>query len=654
MNPTIKVTQGVETKIWNSIDIAITRNDHESTRTLLSFVAKVLLKSVGGRSIPHFQAYINFASSIYSLSYQRAKSNSSLVNLHRSASELSTRHLKEIILYKLRLEREKETKTGDKSVLNPFYYNAYNGYCRLLLFVVNNGDNNFLNFAIEQFDQLSDVHQSDYYSLRSELMTLSFSSLPENQDRIEQLKEAIKIDRVPSNYRRHTIAGIKYWTFLLYLEDRIDEQTALNLLDKLNIPYREPSEPINDILFFRSGSAYDYFGWHFWDFMERPEGKTYSPPNHYRWLTLGFLVDQLRNDTSYVNIDEIEFKHQNDVEFLYNDLVEETKCLKESFAKWEKLLKVDSEETLAKRINSLLQKFSFLKRHQASLREKTIANSPLSEEKIEAFQSHVGKSWLKEARIHYLFTEKGDTEEITDGNVKLKWIGQRLFLEKSKMMFIDNLEYFQIIHGSDQIGGQIGRWEDDNFFATIFEKQSPKVTSTNIVSLIDSCIAELSRRNVSPDMIFVSSEHTYYGRALSSDPRFVPVYHNHRKDGEPNFLLLGSFDSIQVYTSLSAFLSNSVIACNFKSAFKMRYKKNPSWFNEKLFVDVKDISTESAEQRLSRESSKWLVADDGSEISHEDAIVLIKTSVELSVWTTIDFVVKDVDQYITGSLISEP
>ena len=111
---------------------------------------------------------------------------------------------------------------------------------------------------------------------------------------------------------------------------------------------------------------------------------------------------------------------------------------------------------------------------------------------IEGFRQIVGQAWKSQARISRLFKEKGIREQIIDDNIKLKHIGQRTFFEKAKMMFIEG-EHYQDIYGIDRMGGQIGRWEDTEFFSNILKSNPNKLTSNSITQLLNKSIAVFLR-----------------------------------------------------------------------------------------------------------------------------------------------------------------
>ncbi|MBM6707139.1 hypothetical protein H6A68_08860, partial [Bifidobacterium pullorum subsp. saeculare] len=79
-----------------------------------------------------------------------------------------------------------------------------------------------------------------------------------------------------------------------------------------------------------------------------------------------------------------------------------------------------------------------------------------------------------------------------------------------------------------------------------------------------------------------------------------------------------------------------------------RYRTSPDWYEEELKVDVSVITDEEAERRLKEDPDKWKNGEGGVILSDEDALILIKTSVIIDIWTTLDFQVLDKEAYIVG------
>jgi len=73
-------------------------------------------------------------------------------------------------------------------------------------------------------------------------------------------------------------------------------------------------------------------------------------------------------------------------------------------------------------------------------------------------------------------------------------------------------------------------------------------------------------------------------------------------------------------------LENRFIVADFGKAFTMLYREIENGFENELKIDIKLVSDIIAQEKLNKEPLKWKYVD-GQEISEEDAITHIKTSV---------------------------
>lgn len=647
----LDVTDGVDTNIWKAIDKSMNNNSIETFQVLKRFVRRIIQLSIHNKSQKHFEKYIFFPSYFYSASYSKAKQNPELTELHKFCSEQAAMHQKEILLYDIGFERKRNKSLEQQAELNKYYYWGFTAYSRLLYFIIRNGDAQQFRFAMNEFDQVADSSYSRHYDLKWEIKRLEMEN-PNGiyNQTIKTKKEELKVLKAFDDYRRHTIEGIKYWIIFLYRVNKIKEEIASSFLERLNVQ-GDADDLFQDILFFRGNLSHSYMGWSEWDFMERPSGKTYSPPNPYDWMTFGFMFDQIRGTPLYVNIQELNLEDLSQTRFLFDALKENAEYFQKNFEKWKKILNVDSPEILKEKCDAVLKVFAEVKKKRLSDTDIAIANAQLNPQFVNNFKDMIGNAWKNQARIHRLFKKIGNTEHITSDETKLKIIGQRTFFEKAKMMFIDG-KHHQIIYGVDRIGGETGRWEDDEFFSSILKGEYNKVTGTNAVDAIDKSILELKSKGITPDLILLSHEYSYREQSLLYDKRFVSKMNESQEGNEMWLFYLGTFDNIPIYTSFSDFLKNRILVCDFKQSFKMRYKTNPDWFEEEFKVDVSTVTNEEAIERLAENPIKWKNTEEGIALTEDEALNLIKTSVIMDIWATVDFQILSNDAYVIGFIKS--
>lgn len=647
------ITFGVESNIWRAVDKSIENNSKETFHVLKSFIRRVLQLSIREKSLKHFQQYIFFPATFYSRSYEKKLHDPSLEQLHKICSDNAAFHLKEIIWFDIGLRTKRTQEISELKTLNQYYYWAFNGFSRLLYYMVKNGDQKQFKNAIEEYEQISDTISGENYDLKFKLRELQRENNDgKNNEEIKKIKDELSVSSQFETYKRHVLLGIKYWIIFLYRINRLSEESAFAFISLIKIYYSDSDEVLNDILFFRDGRSHGYLEWSEWDYTERRSGKVYSPPSPYDWLTTGFLADQLSNNRLRVNLEERSSEELTHVRFLHDSLKENANYFLENFEKWKGILNADSPEELKEKSSQILSLFAALKRKSIGEAEKAIASAPLSQNCIENYRETIGKVWKSQARINMLFKKLGITEHITDDEIKLKNIGQRTFFEKAKMMFIEG-EHYQMIYGVDRMGGEIGRWEDTEFFSTIIRSDHNKITGSSALDVLNKSIAQLKSKEVLPNLILMSPEYSYKDKALLESKLFVSNIHKPRDENEISFFQIGTFDGVPIYTSFSEFLKNRVLVCEFSKAFKMRYKTNPDWYKNELTVDVKEVTEEEAKRRLEVHPDKWKKTEDGIELSDEDALTLIKTSVIIDHWSTLDFQIEDKESFVVGYIKTE-
>lgn len=648
---TTDITDGIHSDIWRAISRAIEKNSFESFRVLKSFVRRVLQLSISNNSLKHFQKYIFFPSNFYSFSYEKTKRNPAFSELHKFCSEEAAMHLKEIIWFDIGVSKINQN-IEEKKISNLFHYWAFQGFSRLFFYIIKNGDINQFRFAINEYEQISDSNYTQHFQLKWRIRDLERENTNgQNDITIKEAKEEIEVLKKFDDYKRHVLTGIKYWIFFLYSEDKIKEETALQFLESIKIPYTDSEDLLNDIFFFRKGKMDSYMGWSEWDFMERPSGIVYSPPMPHQWLTAGFLADQIREKKLYVNINELDSEEISQAEFLYADLKENAEYYEANFDQWKKLLAVDTLEELKEKSKDLLKDFALVKRKSITDIDKAIALAPLHPPYIAKFRESIGNAWKSQAKIHKMFRQLGNVVDVSGQDIKLKHIGQRTFFEKAKMMFIE--QNHQTIYGIDRMGGEIGRWEDNYFFSTIRQNEFNNVSGSSLLEVLNEALAELNRKDIVPNIIFLEPEYSYKDDEFLNSERFVSKINTSMPENELTQFCIGTFDGIPIYTSFSHLLKNSVLVCNFTEAFEMLYKSNNSWYDNVLTVEVFEVEDEEAQRKLSENRAKWTNIEEGETLTDEEALLLIKTSVIINIWTTIEFKVINKEAYVIGYIKSE-
>lgn len=643
----IQITNGIPFQIMNAVRIAYEKQDKETLSYLNRFVRNILGLSFKNKSLQHFHEYINFPSSVYLTTYSKTEYGLAYKELHNRLVSDYSRLLREVMVSFSYIQNPSR---DEKVLRNDFYYSSFESFSTLLYTAISNEDIVGFSIIINQFNQISNWVGGKAYDLKVERLQTEF--LPDSNEknaRLFEIDDLISVEEKFDIYRRHVLTGIKYWTVFLFSENKIGIQTAEAILDKLNIPFRGSEELVSDVLDYVGKFSGHYMGWESWDHMERLEMEAYTPPSVSYWFALGFLVEYMRYpDGFYINSDKLSSEDISAVTYLFSLINRIGGYIKADFAKWETVLKT-SEVNFDNKLALLVNRLAEVKRKAIGEKERQIADAALDADRISGFKNAVGVLWKREARIRRLFERFGNFIIAAD-NERLKIVGYNSFYEKAKMMFISG-QHAETIFGSDTIGANIGRGEDEAFFRKIIKKEANTISEKSIVTLLIECVETLRKKGKAPNIIFVSPEFSYRDRELRDSGRFVSKIHDVQEDADISFFLIGTFDGIPMYSSYSRYLTNKVVVANFNNAFQMKIKEDPSWFENRLKVDILEVDDDKAQEKLNENPDKWRRVEDGIILSEEDALILIKTSVIMQIWSTVDFSILDAEEYIVGNII---
>lgn len=640
------ITYGIRSTIRTSLASSIENDSLETFTVLNNFIGQVLRLSVSGSSISTFNEYITFPAYYYFLSFSKSKENIKNQKLHVFATDRAARLLSSVLSYTIQYPNFTADcyKIDELATANSFFYSGYNGYSRLLYQIAMNSDVQMFDKVFVQFLQISRHHDPSEelkWSLRRSYNPLKASELESATALYNEIKKR-------TDYKRHVISGLNYWIIFLFAIQKIEPQVAVQFLDKMPIP-ADSEEILSDIIFFRTNSYTDYFEWSSWDYMERPEGIAYSPPNPNQWLTYGFLVNLIRDNRYYFNPSNLQDQELAQSVGLYESLKSAVADISSRFDKWKPILNVKDLESLKQRTNQILDSFKSIKKESINKKDLEIAEQKLDPEKIGEFKELIGKAWSDAAFIRNLFHSRKNAESVSGG---LRFIGQKTFFELGKIMFI-NGKHYQSIYNISQIGGETGRWIDDHFFNSLNPAELNYVTGENISELLNRCLLYLENSSIKPDIIILPSIYSYKDENFLNQKNFI------RKSSLPDIdleeltskYLLGRFNGIDVFTSFSDAINDKIIVADFEKSFKMKYRSDKEWYSEELMVKVEPITDGQAEIKYQSNPQKWTKRNaDDIELTKSEALVLIKNAVDLQIGSYTDFEITDKKSFVIGIL----
>lgn len=633
------ITNGIDELIWRSMVKAIDTRNKELEKTLFDFMQSTIHLSIQHHSLSHFNHYINFPARIYEMTAKKNKLETTYYESHKESTERSVIALRNLISFVLGAVIRNEKIIEKRDHLYYFYYWSFTSYSLFFYSLFRRNDLDFFKYTLRNFYLISDPLETELQELRAKKRNaLNDLSNPDIEE-LYEVSKPLEILRRFGLYRRRCLKSIYSWIIYMYQLEEIELKVAQEYLNQFK-PFDHIGELVTD-LFFYSGNelSMNYMGLSGWDYIQRNDWEVYSPPQPSEWLTLGAVAEMITTK-HYPNFARIKTKDINKASGIMVMVQKVTKEMQKKEDRWLDFFKLKSE-TFLERINAVQASIMELDKVKERIREEKIAQSQLSDKKKEALINDIGASWEKQSQIHWLFDKIGNTQIITDENTKLKLIGRRNYLPKGKMMLIDN-EYYQRVYGLSDLGGNIGRWEDDDFFATALNSVKHQVTGISIVETIEKSLALLNENDVNPDLILLSPEYSYQDDELLQHEDFsLP---NERKNDTIPFLEIGRFKNILIYGSFSNLIENKVLICNFKDAFLMRYKTKEKWYKGKLNIEFKELSKEEESDKFKKE----LTALSTDKREEGDLFNLIRSSIYLDIWTTLDFHIRDENSYVIG------
>lgn len=637
MRPDNNITSDIYQVIRKGCFETVQNNDRETLSSLLTFIRQVIHLSLDKSSIIDFKEYIFLLNLIYKHASSKLLNDSISDYMTNYCATMIPMHLRECIWIDIGYKSELSSSNPEKlKEVNQFYYWAFYAFSDLLYYNLKINNINSFERAINEFTQIPTPSYKNVYDIKYQIFDLQRDESKDSIKKLELLEEQLSIYNAFETYRRHVLQGIKFWIFFLYDKKIIEEQELLDrLLNQQNLTRKETMLSLKDILELRkSRTTHLYFGWGQWDFIERPTGKVYSPPNPTDWLTFGFFIDAVRLKVEFTHSKIPSGFNKDDIRFLADKLEEyHNKILKE-FEKWKKLLDVDSREDYQLVSGKIIAPINTLKGHAINQLDAEIADEKLSLEKIKEFKEVQLQAWKSQNRIRRIFEKHNAIKTITDEDIVLRKIGFYKFLERAKIMFIE--KHYSKIYGMEAFGSNIARQEDTEFFNTIIENTQNVKRGKTAEHLISEGIKQLKALKQNPTVIIIPPEFTYIEPELLENDNFesTPLSPN---DNNPVPFLIGKFSGIPIYTSLSNLLKGHVLVCNFAEAFSMVARKSPEWENGYLKISISEVDDGLAQRKLNENPEKWIYTEDGAEISQKEAITKVKTSVLLEEETRLAF-----------------
>ena len=630
------ITNGLRTDVLKMIDNAIKNNSIESFYAIDEFVVKILNLSISNRYLSHFRDYIEFFIFYYTLSYNYKYTNNAGNNIIFDAcSDRAARRIREsFLLMKIKYEK---SNLIDKKIINEFKLRAFTAFSQLLFEQVKRKDLKQFTSTLNQLEQAETY--DNYFDKFDFLIKLNRHQYTEDE------LAYYKIKLQSYHYFLHTIIGVKYWLYFLYENNQFSLEEIYAFLSPINQVFQDNNISHDyweiELMFnFLNSSALDwYLNWQSWDYIEHVEGKPYYMQSPMNWVFNGVVIDAIMNKSfsnSYsLDCNLIEKQYPQNKSLLIHTLREKINLIQQS-DKWKAYFSnnIDSQ-VIEQQLNQINASFEIVN-------AKEIVLAELIPEKVTKFKEDFYNSWKnrKSLSIRKLFVHFNKIIPCEDRSKELFIVGSKLFIEKGKRFFLNETDYdFGVDSIANERGTDLSFAEDRFFFETVFKKKQEIVYGDFLLGL-DTSIASLKKMGKVPNAIFLNHWDIYVHFERENNPKWNP---DNKTD-----LSVGTYDNIAVFEyTYQNILQNRFIVADFEKAFSMLYREIPDAFDNVLKIDVKTISDELANEKLQKEPDKWKNID-GQQLSDEEALIYIRTSILLDYEVIELFEIDDTDAFEIG------
>lgn len=534
--------------------------------------------------------------------------------------------------------------------LNVFSKRAYKSFSYLLYMMIRNKDLKSFTYAIGSYNEIDYRDEYFDFDIWPELRQLEENNEGgQNYKAIKELKQKYKIRKTSYDLQLHGLLGIKSWLYFMYSQGKYTLDELNQFINVIDCNDRSITYSLDDILFLKQQSFYSYMGWEHWSVEEMRSGVTYASQSPFEWLIWGIVIDKIKNNKTFFERDKIATENLEQISSLYRNVKNVVDGIELRFDLWSMIINIENIEKYDEITSELLLNLNRYKQVEDKARIKAIADADIDKTKVTKLYNEVGKSWTSGLKIRNLFNELGKEKIVKK---KLPLFGFFRFRDSLKQNFIVS-EYYQSIGGISGIGRQLSVDENKLFYTTIKNSDYKKLTGDTVLELVDKSIEKLSERGINATMIIVSSNKMIQDKSLKESSDFKENNSRDVNQIEISRIKLGDYKSIAVIGSNDNWLQDKVIVCDFASSFVMKINTNEDWYDNRLELEIRELTDEDANRCLDENPNKWIKQAEGDDLSEEEAILLIKNSVVMKVGTRFKYEIVDIDSFIVGEVINK-
>jgi hypothetical protein len=639
------VSRGIDSIILKAFRIAISQNDREMFQILNDFCKSVISISIRYRSELHFRTYINFFHYYYGMIDGKSLNIAPLSTMKDTISKESSKSLLNIIW--LYLPSTSSRVIQSDIVPLEFYYLSYYSFSSLFHKIIQADDKVGLDEAVHNFSIIPNYQSQVSRRRLSRLNIPSDGKSSGVGSTNEGVDDAYFLEL--AKYSRQCINGIRYWTIYLFQRRRISVEQLSFYVSRLNYYTYDPEEKVIDLLRLPEDEQKRYLGWADWDFMERKEMKVYAPPSPSNWYILGFLIEVvMKSEKLYIVPERYSLSELAHINSICDKVQQITSAITEDFDYWNTFLKLDSVDEFNYSSGEFLSQLELLKHREFVLNAEGIANAQLIDTIINQFVTETASEWDRNAFVYHLFSSLSSVSRVGVQEAEFPMIGYYEVVRNGKVAFIDNGEPSS--YGFSSIGRVSALSLDQAFLEKLSSSNHP-IEGESITNLIESCLNNLKKSEFNPNVIVVSYQDSISPQLTNNALFTSKDVSGIALKGCLNDSFVGYFKEIPVYCSQHPIWNNFVFVGELGAAIKMNIKESVDWHDEYLFITVSEISDEQAVSMLSENPNYWTVAEDGTLLEEEDALLSIRKSVIITVEIQCQFSIENSKAYSFGKVV---
>lgn len=632
------VLREIDRHILIAFEKAVELSNREIVLDLCGHVYHLLVMSMHEDSLILFRKYYYLPTRLY---YLTRKSE----ELKRSAANLLASYWTNLIRLHISYEYRDAREIAQKQRLNQFYYLAFTGFNALFKTMIDLRDFAGFKTALNQFSQLDEKYHDPSEETQREILKVELSGMTaeEKQVLLSKLRNYLSVESQPIEMYNAVQFGLQSWLWYLFRCNIISGDQLSHFGENVKLAAKSQADKVNQLISTTEGER-DLFGWGEWDTQERPLVGEYSPLQPRTWLTFGFVVWAVRDGgIQSTNLDKVD----NSEMFLYRYDEISLACdfLARDFERCRPILGNISREDFDKRLFSLKDLFGNLKmRIEHSIATDRVRQG-LSQPRIEEFRQKVGDAWHNSGNIRRLFEIKNAIDVVDNNAVELPACVANVNLIGGKMMFVDDRH--ETIYGIESTGSEISLCEDNSFFLMLMKSIKKPLQFGTAAEAVKSMSRVRTDKGLTSDIIMMHRDLLWRSESLMKCEDFTPAWRAKPPIQKP---FDGTFGEIPVVGVNNELFESTILVADFSTAFRMRQKRDPNWYESQLKVEVKEIDDTEAVRILEEKPNEWLRDSKGNPVDRDHALFKIKQGILLFVATYLDYSINDHQGYETANV----